>query len=134
MKLGLKYGLALSLTLPVGCALGAEQLKDDRASTINALEAITSQESEAPALLLLSPSQLNEISPPAERKVSKPSTNTKTRESASLQAQIKQLNAALAQRDQELQQLRQAARQDADARAEVSQLKKTLQENLQATE
>lgn len=134
MKLRLKYGLALSLTLPVGCALGAEQLKDDRASTINALEAITSQESEAPALLLLSPSQLNEISPPAERKVSKPSTNTKTRESASLQAQIKQLNAALAQRDQELQQLRQAARQDADARAEVSQLKKTLQENLQATE
>ncbi|MBC3379713.1 FKBP-type peptidyl-prolyl cis-trans isomerase [Serratia fonticola] len=138
MKLGLKYGLALSLTLPVGCALGSEQLKADRASTIQALEAITSQESEAPALLLLSPSQLNEISPPAERKVSKPSTNTntktQTRESAPLQAQIKQLNAALAQRDQELRQLRQAAQQDADARAEISQLKKTLQENLQATE
>ncbi|HGM5490319.1 TPA: FKBP-type peptidyl-prolyl cis-trans isomerase N-terminal domain-containing protein [Serratia fonticola] len=132
MKLGLKYGLALSLTLPVGSALGAEQLKDDRASTLQALEAITSQESEAPALLLLSPSQPNTLSPPAERKMSTPSA--KTRESAALQAQIKQLNAALAQRDKELQQLRQAAQQDADARAEVSQLKKTLQENLQAAE
>lgn len=132
MKLGLKYGLALSLTLPVGCALGAEQLKDDRASTLQALEAITSQKSEAPALLLLSPSQLNAIGPPAERKVSTPSTRTKTGESAALQAQIKQLNAALSQRDQELQQLRQAAPQDANARAEVSQLKKAQQENLQA--
>jgi FKBP-type peptidyl-prolyl cis-trans isomerase len=135
MKLGLKYGLALSLTLPVGCALAAEQLKDDRASTLQALEAITSQESEAPALLLLSPSQLNAISPPTERKAStSSSTSTKTRESPALQAQIKQLNAALAQRDQELQQLRQAAQQDADARAEIAQLKKSLQENLQAAE
>lgn len=135
MKLGLKYGLAFSLTLPMGCAWGADQLKDDRTSTLQALEAITSQESEAPALLLLSPAQLDAIGPPAERKVSKPATKSKTTgESASLQAQIKQLNATLSQRDQELQQLRQAALQDADARAEVEQLKQTLQDNLQATE
>ncbi|WP_431225206.1 FKBP-type peptidyl-prolyl cis-trans isomerase N-terminal domain-containing protein [Serratia sp. L9] len=51
-----------------------------------------------------------------------------------LQAKVNQLNAALGQQEQELKQLRQAARQDADARAEVAHLKQNLQENLQATE
>lgn len=145
MKQGLKYGLALSLTLPLGCAFAAEQLKDDRASTLRSLETITSKVDEAPALLLLSPTQMDALRKPVEKEVTKPTRRPASKkpvapDSASmtelktLQAKINQLNDTLSQRDQELKQLRQAAQQDANARAEISQLKQNLEDNLQATE
>lgn len=146
MKQGLKYGFFFTLTLPLGCAFGAEQLKDDMSSTLQALNAITSKVEEAPALLQLTPEQLDAISPPARKsppkparralskRVSEPVSAASLAELKALQAKINQLNSTLGQQDQELKQLRQTARQDADARAEVAQLKQNLQENLQATE
>ena len=145
MKQGLKYGLALSLTLPLGCAFAADQLKDDRAGTLRSLEVITSKVDEAPALLLLAPEQLDALRQPVEKEVTKPAkrpSSNKPRapdsapmsELKTLQAKINRLNDTVSQQEQELKQLRQAAQQDANARTEISQLKQNLQDNLQATE
>ncbi|WP_431225205.1 hypothetical protein ACQ86O_10730 [Serratia sp. L9] len=69
MKRGLKFGCLFTLALPFGCAFGSDQLKDDMSSTIQSLEAITSKVDDAPALLLLTPSQLEAVSPPVEKEV-----------------------------------------------------------------
>lgn len=145
MKQGLKYGFFFTLAFPLGCAFAAEQLKDDMSSTLHALNAITSKVDEAPALLLLTPSQLDDISSPAERNIRQPAKRLSSKKAGeptavpaselkALQAKIERLNTTLAQQEQELKQLRQTAKQDADARAEVAQLKQNLQENLLATE
>ncbi|AHG22675.1 hypothetical protein Z042_06270 [Chania multitudinisentens RB-25] len=147
MKKGLKYGFFLTLTLPLSCAFGVDQLQDDvTSSTLESLNAITSKVDEAPALLLLTPSQLEEAAPPREKKsTAKPAKSVLNQRASepqsapvaelkALQAKINQLNATLNQRDEALKQLRQTAQQDADARAEIAQLKQNLQENLQATE
>lgn len=145
MKQGLKFGLAFSLALPLSCAVGADQLKDDMANTFRSLEAITSKTDEAPALLLLTPSQLDALRQPVERQVTKPAKRPSSKKASApssapvaelknLQATVNRLNGTISQQEQELKQLRQAAQQDADARAEISQLKQNLQDNLQATE
>lgn len=145
MKQGLKYGFLFTMTLPLGCALGAESPREDMRTTLESLNAITSKVDEAPALLLLTPSQLDAVRPSTERDTAKPakrSLSKKTAESNSvpvtelkkLQAKINQLNTTLSQQERELKQLRQAAQQDATARDEVVRLKKNLQENLQSTE
>ncbi len=146
MKRGLKYGFFFALMLPLGCAFGAEQFKDDMSSTLRSLDAITSKVDETPALLLLTPSQLEAATPPAAGKTAKPAKRPLRKRSgepgsaasatelSALQAKINQLKTALDQQEQELKLLRQTARQDADARAEVAQLKQNLQENLRATE
>ncbi|KFK94000.1 FKBP-type peptidyl-prolyl cis-trans isomerase N-terminal domain-containing protein [Serratia sp. Ag1] len=147
MKPGLKYGFFFTLTLPLSCAFGADKLQDDMRSTLESLNAITSQVDETPALLLLTPSQLEAATPPPIEKRS-PTKSTRSAQSKraseaqsapvaelkALQAKINQLNTSLSQRDQELKQLRQVAQQDADARAEIAQLKQNLQDNLRATE
>lgn len=145
MKQGLKYGFLFTMTLPLGCALGAEPPKEDMRSTLESLNAITSKVDEAPALLLLTPSQLDAVSPSVERDTAKPAKRSLSKKSSEpssvpvaelkkLQAKINQLNTTLSQQERELKQLRQTAQQDANARDEVARLKKNLQENLQSTE
>ncbi|WP_337261286.1 MULTISPECIES: FKBP-type peptidyl-prolyl cis-trans isomerase N-terminal domain-containing protein [unclassified Serratia (in: enterobacteria)] len=149
MNQALKYGFFFTLALPLGGAFGSDKLQDDMSKTLESLNAITSKVDEAPALLLLTPSQLDAATPPPppreKRSTAKPSKNALSkRESESqsapvaelkaLQAKINQLNATVSQQDQALKQLRQTAQQDVDARAEVARLKQNLQENLQATE
>ncbi|MFC0226269.1 FKBP-type peptidyl-prolyl cis-trans isomerase N-terminal domain-containing protein [Serratia aquatilis] len=114
-------------------------------STLESLNAITSKVDEAPALLLLTPSQLDAVSPSVERDTAKPAKRSLSKKSSEpssvpvaelkkLQAKINQLNTTLSQQERELKQLRQTAQQDANARDEVARLKKNLQENLQSTE
>lgn len=142
MRQGLKYGFIFTWMLPLGCSFAAEPLSEkETLSTLQALNAITSRVDETPAILLLSPSQLDIALPPPEKEISKPAkrpsakkTDSQINELKALQAQINQLNGALSLKEQELTQLRQSIQQDTDARAEVAQLKQTLQENLQATE
>lgn len=148
MKQSLKYGFFFTLTLPLSCAFGAtDRLQDDMSTTLESLNAITSKVDDAPALLLLTPSQLEAITPPPREKRSstKPAKSAQSKrpsesqsapvaELKTLQAKINQLNATVSQQDQELKQLRQSAQQDADARAEIAQLKQNLQENLRTTE
>lgn len=142
MKKGIKYGFLLTLMMPLSGVYAVEKASDELA--LQSLDAITSKVDDAPALLLLTPSQLEAISPP-EKTAGKPQKNQlakpkeKTpavplRELKAQQAKINQLNATLAKQNTELKQLRQIAKADADARTEIEQLKKSLQDNLQNTE
>ncbi|WON77980.1 FKBP-type peptidyl-prolyl cis-trans isomerase N-terminal domain-containing protein [Serratia sp. UGAL515B_01] len=114
-------------------------------STLESLNAITNEVDEAPALLLLTPSQLDAVRPSVEQEVAKPakrSSGKKPSESSpvpvtelkKLQAKINQLNTTVSLQEQELKQLRKTVQQDAKTRTEADRLKQNLQENLKSTE
>ncbi|WP_336796236.1 FKBP-type peptidyl-prolyl cis-trans isomerase N-terminal domain-containing protein [Erwinia aphidicola] len=127
--------LALTLCACSACAQGEERYHDD---TISSLEAITRQVDEAPALLLLTPSQIDEAKPSdSKRALNGPAAlGRETNESAArqvremkvLQAKINRLKGKIISQEVALDKFRKMVVQPGDYSALQGQLSAKEQE------
>lgn len=134
-----------TLALPLGAASAQDAVDvSSRKLAMQSLEAIANKVDDAPALLLLTPSQLEAVGASPKVNAQKPIKNQldkrpvvvgggELRELKTLQSKANQQNAIIIKQRKELAALRNAAQAAKNSQGEVEQLKQTLQESLQST-
>ncbi|MBC3252293.1 hypothetical protein BFS14_14790 [Serratia fonticola] len=141
MKRRLYCGALLTLALPLG-GVQAEGNGASEANALSSLETITRQVDEAPALLFLTPSQIEAVEPVknhsksasksnAFTKSADDGTSARVREMKSQQATINQLRAKISGQEVTLEQLRKAQSQQQTTASELLRLQQTIKQSQQ---